>query len=144
LGYQRVIGSAQVNEPIPVLSLAQQKGGGVKGICDHSGPSVGNQVGLNHRSHVSEFHKERLVAHEIRQLQPLPRRGLKVQVHRVVVPRMVQSLQRPFQTLPVARRARYQVGDSRHRPRRCGTRPELGLHEMWLFRGNFEAVVALR
>ncbi|KAF7838717.1 Retrovirus-related Pol polyprotein from transposon 17.6 [Senna tora] len=92
----------QINEPIPISTFLEQNGSGMKRIGDHSGPSVSDEVGFHDDSHISQSRKERLVPDEIGQVEPLFRRCLKVQMHRVLIPGMVERLERSLQALAVS------------------------------------------
>lgn len=105
LSNKRVIGSTEVDEPIPIAAFPQQNGRSVQCVGHHSRASVGNKIGLLDDLDISKLVENRVIPHVFLQIQPLVRRRFEVQMQDVAINRMVQSFKRPFQHIPFSDRA---------------------------------------
>nr|XP_034575072.1 uncharacterized protein LOC117838963 [Setaria viridis] len=95
LGDERVVGCAEVDEPVPVAAEAEQQHDGVQRGGEHGGASVGDEVRPADDPNVAHGRVHAPPGHELRQPAVLPRGGLPVQVQQVAVGRVVQRRQQP-------------------------------------------------
>lgn len=78
LGDERVVGGAEVDEPVPFPALPEQDGGGVERVGDHCRTPVGDEVGLGDHDHVPDGGEYRVTGHELAEIEPLTRSGLEI------------------------------------------------------------------
>lgn len=79
----------------------------------HGWPLVGDQVALGDDPHVPDLAEHGVPLDVHGQVDPLPRRRLQIEVEDVLVPRVVDRLQRPPHPRPVPLGSLQEVGDPR-------------------------------
>jgi hypothetical protein len=114
LRHERVVGGGEVDKPVPGSAAAEEDGAGVQRVGHHGGAAVGDHVGAADDVDVAGAAEDGGVGDAGRQLQALRHGGLAVQVHHVLVARVVQRVQRAPQAVQVALGAGDEVGQPRH------------------------------
>ncbi|GER51989.1 transcription factor 21 [Striga asiatica] len=109
LSDQRVIGCAEVHEPIPVAGEPQEGRNPVQRRRQHCGTAVSYQTGLPHDPHVPHAREHRVVRHEFRDLAVLRFRRGGVHVDEVVVRWVVEGQEEPLEADRVAGGGGYEV-----------------------------------
>lgn len=97
LRYKRIIRCTQINKPIPLSTFPKQHSGGVEGIGDHGGSTVGHKIGFCDHPDISDLFEDRVAGDEVPEIKPFLRRCFGVEVNDVTVRRMVESLKRTFE-----------------------------------------------
>lgn len=131
LGNEGVIGGAEINEPIPVITLRQSNSGGVESVGDHGGATVGDEVGLGDDPDVAELLEGEVAVHVACEEAAVFRGGVAVEVEDVAVAGVVEGGERAEDGGGVGGGAGDEVGEAR-RERGGGwgrERKKLGLDE---------------
>ncbi|KAL0916853.1 hypothetical protein M5K25_014397 [Dendrobium thyrsiflorum] len=74
LRYKRIIRCTQVNKPVPFATFPKQQSGGVEGIGDHGGPTVGHKIGLCDHPDISDLLEDGVTGDEVSEIIPFLRR----------------------------------------------------------------------
>ena len=111
---ERIIRCTETNKPVPILSLFQQNGNGVKRRSHHSGTLVGNQIGITNHHHIPKLPKNQVLRlHILRKLQPFGIRSIQIKMQHVVIPRVIHCLKQPLHARNIPFRTPYRVRETR-------------------------------
>lgn len=113
LRHKRIIGSSEIDKPVPSLGLLEQNGNGVERGSHGRGALGSDQIAAPHHHHIPEAPNHRRGLDILGELEPLGVGGLQIEVEQVVIPRMVHRLKQPPQPPAVAACTRDEVGESR-------------------------------
>jgi hypothetical protein len=83
LGDERIVRGREIDEPIPIASLAEQDGGRVQRVGHHGRSPVGDKVGTGDDLDVAEPGVDRVSVQGGGEFGALGGRGLQVEVHHV-------------------------------------------------------------
>ena len=132
LGHERIIWSAEIYKPVPILCLLQENGYGVKRRCNHRRTFIRDQIRLTNHHHVLEFLNHSLRLRILSKFKPLSIGSFEVQMQQIVIPRVIHRLKNSPETRTITFRARYHVSEPRQlgKPRPT-LRTEIRLINCW-------------
>lgn len=107
---KRVIGGAEVDEPVPA-ARPEEDGHCVEGGTEHGWPTVGDEIRLPHDPDIAGGPEHRVSRHEPRELGSLSLPGAQLEVDEVEVGRVVEGPEETRELHGVAPGCRDQISE---------------------------------
>lgn len=109
LSDQRVIGGAQIDEPVP-FAAPQENGHCLKSSSKHSRSSVSDQIRLRNDLNISKLREDRIARYEVEETGMVFRWCLEVEMEKIVIGGVVEGRESACQATDIAFRSRDKVG----------------------------------
>lgn len=90
-----IIRGTEIDEPVPMLAVLEQNGCSMECASDHGRALVGHQVRFSNNMNISRLMESREMLHKFRQRNPFFDGRFALQVQQIVIPGMVDSLEKP-------------------------------------------------
>lgn len=96
LRHKRIIWSTEIDKPVPVLSLLQQKSNSVQHTSNHGRSLRSHQISFSNHHHIV------YLLEILREINSLCIRSFQIQMQQVIISRMIHRPEQPVQTNTIA------------------------------------------